>query len=116
MSAAAQIDVSDAIALLNKFDDGRVRDLSAMPQVKIVQIFSKLADGVNGIICEIPAFRKYQVPQSRSNANNLFHGKICQSSAACKVQNSQMLVNSVRGQGKECLIGYELATRKPQFP
>jgi hypothetical protein len=85
MSTAAQIDVSDAIALLNKFDDGRVRDLSTMPQVKIVQIFSKLTDGVNGIICEVPAFRKHQVPQSRGNANDLLHRKICQASAACEV-------------------------------
>lgn len=77
-----------------------------------MEVLAKLADCIDGQVCQISAFCKYQIPQPRSNIDDLLYSMIRQAGATCEVQYSQMFVCLVGRQIKECTIGYLLAVCK----
>jgi len=77
-----------------------------------MKVLSEFADGIYCKIGKISAFSKDQISKSRSDINDLFHGPVCQTSAACKVKNSKVFVDLVGREVEECIIGDQFAVCK----
>jgi hypothetical protein len=57
-----------------------------VPEMEVVKILAKLANGMDCKIGQVSALGKDQVSQPRSNFNDLLDSIICQPSAACEIQ------------------------------
>ena len=74
--AAAQINVADAVTVVNQPLDAFVGNLPAVAQVDIMQVLAELGDGGDGNICDISALGQHKVAQARCDFDDLLNGGI----------------------------------------
>ena len=83
MSAAAEVDVADAVAFMHQLLDGRVSDVTAVTEMDIMQVLSEAGDGVNRVVGNVPTLGEHEVAESRRNIDDLLHSTIGQADARC---------------------------------
>lgn len=64
--------------------------------MKIMKIFPKFANSIDGAVCEVPTFCEYQVPEARRSANNGFNGLVGQAGTACEIKYSELFEGSAQ--------------------
>lgn len=77
--AAAQVDITDPIARLDKTLHRVIREMQTMSQMNIVEVLAQTRNGINGGICDITTLCQYEIPQTWRSINDLFDSSVCQS-------------------------------------
>jgi hypothetical protein len=115
MGAAAEVDVTDAIARVDEPLDCLVGEMPTMTQMDIVKVLAEPRDGEDGSVRDIPALSEHEVAKSRGNVDDLFDGAVGQARARREIQNAEMFVRLVRRERQEGAVIDEFAVGKPQL-
>lgn len=113
--AAAEVDVPDAVAVVDEALHGLVGEMPAVAKVDIVQILAQPRDGEDGGVRDIPAFGEHEVAEARGNVDDLLDGTVGKAGAGREVQDAEVFVRLVRRQRQEGAVVYEFAVGESQF-
>ncbi|KAI6771078.1 hypothetical protein HG531_009933 [Fusarium graminearum] len=76
VGATAKINVSNTVAVLDKFLDTLVGDVPTVTQMHVMQVLTKLRDSMNGCISDVPALCENKIAKARGYINDLLYSSI----------------------------------------
>jgi hypothetical protein len=116
MLTASQIDITDSAAALHQALDRIIRDVAAVAKVYVVKILTQAWDGIDRGVRDVATLGEDEVSKARGHVDDLLHGSVGETHAACQVEDPEVFEDPARWQSQESMVINQVAVSKAKLP